>query len=188
MKTLQNLAVGLILLVAVLLFTGVGVLGPQWVTDNIILKIVTLPEDVPEPVFDKTPVSQEMADSLITGAGIRKHVSRLASLPSRVAGYPGNRIAMEYVRDQFAAVGLDDVTVEPFKVMSPVDNGFTLVIQSADTTTIKVYQLWPNLIRLNSFPDGISGPFLYGGKGEFSALNGKQVDGSIVLMDFDCQD
>ncbi|MEE2710183.1 MAG: FtsX-like permease family protein [Gemmatimonadota bacterium] len=188
MKTLQNLAVGLILLVAVLLFTGVGVLGPQWVTDNIILKIVTLPEDVPEPVFSKTPVSQEMADSLITGAGIRKHVSRLASLPSRVAGYPGNRIAMEYVRDQFAAVGLDDVTVEPFKVMSPVDNGFTLVIQSADTTTIKVYQLWPNLIRLNSFPDGISGPFLYGGKGEFSALNGKQVDGSVVLMDFDCQD
>lgn len=189
MHLLQRIAVIFLLFIAVLLFAAVGIVGPDWVTEHVILKFVSLPGDIQEPVFEETPVSQAMVDSLITDEAINTRLTSLTSLTSRVAGYPGNRTAMEYVRSAFEGIGLEDVSVEPFRVMSPVDHGFTLTIEDGETgETVTVYQLWPNLVRLNSFPDGITGPLLYGQKGEFSAFNGRQVDGSIVLLDFDCRD
>lgn len=188
MKLLEKIAICGVFLTAMALFIGVGVLGPQWVTDHVILRFVSLPKNVPEPVFGETPVSEAQAESLITEPAIRAHIESLSALTSRVAGYPGNRRAMEYVRDTFTDIGLSDVTVEPFNVMSPVDSGFTLTVHGDETPGYPVHQLWPNLIRLNSFPDGITGPLLYGGKGEFSAFNGREVAGSIVLMDFDSRE
>ena len=189
MHLLQRIVIILLLFIAVLLFAAVGIVGPDWVTEHIILKFFSLPMDVPTPEFAETPVSKAMVDSSITDEDIKTRLTTLTSLTSRVAGYPGNRTAMEYVRSAFEEIGLENVTVEPFRVMSPVDHGFTLTIEDGETgETITVYQLWPNLVRLNSFPDGITGPLLYGQKGEFSAFNGRQVDGSIVLLDFDCRD
>lgn len=189
MRLFQHLVPLSLLLIAALLFVAVAVVGPQWVTDHVILRLVSLPEDAPPPRVPETPVRRNLVDSLITDAGLRAHLATLTSLPSRVPGYPGNRAAMAYVRDRFEAAGLEHVTVEPFRVASPVDHGFTLAIQdSAGMTEIPVYQLWPNVVRLNAFPDGVTGPLLYGRKGEFSAFNGRRVDGGIVLMDFDCRE
>jgi hypothetical protein len=178
----------LLLGIAALLFVAVAIPGPQWVTDRIILKFVRFPEDTPEPLLGQAPVPREQVDALITDEAVRAHLDTLTAYPSRVVGYPGNRAAMAYVLDAFRKTGLERVEVDTFSVLSPIDHGFTLTIHDSVQTVIPVYQLWPNLVRLNAFPEGITGPLLYGRKGEFSAFNGRPVEGSVVLSDFDCRD
>ncbi len=176
------------LAVGVLLFLAVAVAGPAWVTEHVILRIVSLPEDVPPRPLEKAPVSWEDVAEIVTQEQVEAHVRAMSKNPSRVVGYPGNRAAMEYVADAFHAGGLADVAVDTFTVSSPVDHGFTLTVHDSVETEIPVYQFWPNLVRLNSFPDGIRGSLHYGRRGEFQAFNGKEIEGSIVLVDFDGRD
>ena len=176
------------LFIGVLLFLAVAVAGPAWVTEHVILKIVSLPEDAPPRSLEEAPVSWEEVSELVTREGVEAHIRSMSEHPSRVVGYPGNRAAMEYVVDAFHAGGLAEVAVDTFTVSSPVDHGFTLTVHDSVETEIPVYQFWPNLVRLNSFPDGIRGPLHYGRRGEFQAFNGKEIEGSIVLVDFDGRD
>lgn len=51
--------------------------------------------------------------------------------------------------------------------------------------TIQLHSLWPNLVRTSQTPpEGLHGQLLYAHRGEVSQFNGKDVDGSIVLIDF----
>lgn len=177
-----------LIVLAAALFVAVAFLGPQWVTDKVIMRFVAFPPN-PEP---PTPIVQgaprQEIDAAITEERLSQRLDSLMVFPSRVVGYPGNKAAMAYLVDEFKTIGLSRVAVDTFSVASPIDHGFTLALDDSARTEIPLYQLWPNLIRLNSFPEGISGPFLYGAKGEFSAFNGHNVDGSIVLTDFDGRD
>ncbi len=106
---------------------------------------------------------------------------------SRVAGTPGGDQARAYVRRQFNSVfGPGNVSEEPFTVTTPVDNG--AFIQGAGLPKPFALQpLWPNLVRTSTLPAaGISGPLIYAGRGELSNFRGKSVQGSIVLLDFNC--
>ncbi|MCY4543684.1 MAG: M28 family metallopeptidase, partial [Gemmatimonadetes bacterium] len=176
------------LVVGVLLFLAVAVAGPAWVTEHVILRFVTLPDDVTPRPLEEAPVTWEEVSEIVTVEGVEAHVRSMSAHPSRVVGYPGNRAAMEDVVDAFHAGGLSEVTIDTFTVSSPVDHGFTLTLHDSVETKIPVYQFWPNLVRLNSFPDGIRGPLHYGRRGEFQAFNGKEIEGSIVLVDFDGRD
>ena len=176
------------LFLGIALFVAVAFLGPGWVTEHVILKFVSLPQDVPPPRLGVAPVSQDEIATLITDESVQSHLDALTAFPSRVVGYPGNRAAMEYVTESFRTQGLSDVRIDTFTVVSPIDHGFTLTIHDSVDIDIPIYQLWPNLIRLNSFPDGITGRLLYGRRGDFHAFNGHQVNGSIVLSDFDSRD
>ena len=176
------------LVVGVLLFLAVAVAGPAWVTEHVILRFVTLPDDVTPRPLEEAPVTWDEVSEIVTQEGVEAHVRSMSAHPSRVVGYPGNRAAMEYVVDAFQARGLSEVTIDTFTVSSPVDHGFTLTLHDSVETEIPVYQFWPNLVRLNSFPDGIRGPLHYGRRGEFQAFNGKEIEGSIVLVDFDGRD
>ena len=176
------------LLAGVLLFLAVAVAGPAWVTEHVILRIFSLPEDVQPKPLEEAPVSWEEVSEIVAPDRVEAHVRSLSAHPSRVVGYPGNRAAMEYVAEAFQAGGLTDVAIDTFTVSSPVDHGFTLTIHDSVETEIPVYQFWPNLVRLNSFPEGIRGQLHYGRRGEFQAFNGKEVEGSIVLVDFDGRD
>ena len=172
----------------VLLFLAVAVVGPAWVTEHVILRFVTLPDDVTPRPLEEAPVTWDEVSEIVTQESVETHVRSMSAHPSRVVGYPGNRAAMEYVVDAFHAGGLSEVTIDTFTVSSPVDHGFTLTLHDSVETEIPVYQFWPNLVRLNSFPDGIRGPLHYGRRGEFQAFNGKEIEGSIVLVDFDGRD
>ena len=106
---------------------------------------------------------------------------------SRVAGTPGGDAAQEYVRQQFQAIfGAGHVSEEPFTVTTPIDNG--AFIQGAGLAKPYALQpLWPNLVRTSTLPSaGIDGPLIYAGRGELSGFRGKSVQGSIVLLDFNC--
>ena len=50
-----------------------------------------------------------------------------------------------------------------------------------------MYPLWPNLVRTPTLPaDGLTAPLIYVGDGKLRNFNGKNVDGSVVMVDFNC--
>ncbi|MBM3264432.1 MAG: M28 family peptidase [candidate division Zixibacteria bacterium] len=183
---MRRVASGLLLAAAAVLFFAVAVPGPQWVTDKVILRFVSMPTGRSQPVSAVAPARPEEIAEIIAETSLAAHVDTLSSLGSRVAGYPGNRVAMQYISDAFHRIGMERIAVDTFSVLSPIDHGFTLT--AGDSTTFPIYQFWPNLIRLDSFPEGVTGTLLYGGKGAFSAFNGHDVEGSIVLCNFDSRD
>ena len=115
---------------------------------------------------------------------IAETIDFMASQGSRVAGYPGCDAAADFIEREFHSIGLDSVKREEYEVTVPIDYGGTLTVIE-DGRTFEVEGLWPNLVKTTTLPsEGIRGPLIYGGKGHFGDLNGKIVEGSIVLMEF----
>ncbi|HID11538.1 MAG TPA: M28 family peptidase [Candidatus Latescibacteria bacterium] len=124
----------------------------------------------------------------ISEARLRNTVEVLSSARSRVVGYPGHEEAARYVLGRFREIGLQGVRTEEFEVTVPIDHGASLEIVD-EGRKIRLYGLWPNLVRTPTLPvEGIEGKLIYGGSGEFRDFNGKDVEGRIVLMDFNTED
>ena len=114
---------------------------------------------------------------------VAAEIERFAAFGSRVPGYPGERQAYEYVKRRFAELGLERIESEGFEVAVPLDRGAEIV---ANGERKPLHCLWPNGVRTSSLPEGgIAGPLIYGGKGELESLDGQQVEGAVVLLDFD---
>ena len=115
---------------------------------------------------------------------IRATVEFMASQGSRVSGYPGADRAADYVQEAFVAAGMSEVTREEYGVTVPIDRGGELTILDTGER-IHLDGLWPNHVRTNKTgPDGLTGNLIYGGSGQLAELNGREVDDSIVLMEF----
>ncbi|MCK4401880.1 M28 family peptidase, partial [bacterium] len=113
-------------------------------------------------------------------------VSDLSNLGSRVPGYKGNEEASEYIENIFQKIGLENVKSEDFSVTVPVDKGASLVVSNS-RKELQLYCLWPNLIRTSSLPSaGITSQIIDGRTGNFKDLNGKTIQGRVVLLDFNC--
>lgn len=110
-------------------------------------------------------------------------IRTLSSAGSRVVGYDGERKAADYVEAQFKQIfGEGNVRSETFQATVPKDRGATL---EAGGRRFPVYGVWPNLVRTSQVPpEGLTGPLIYGGNGLLGSFNGKQVEGAIVLVDF----
>ncbi len=110
-------------------------------------------------------------------------VRELSSHGSRVVGYPGERFAAEFVKRELSDVlGAAQVREEPFIATVPIDKGASLEVGGR---RFAIHGVWPNLVRTSQLPpEGISGPLVYGGNGLLGAFNGKRVEGSVVLVDF----
>ncbi|MBI3920935.1 MAG: hypothetical protein HY318_05895, partial [Armatimonadetes bacterium] len=108
---------------------------------------------------------------------MRKTVSALSSIPSRVNGYddgkPGDLPrSTQWVKEQFVALGLKNVREEPFDVTTPIDKKSQLFLKGSNAP-IALRSLWPNLVRTNQTPpEGITGDLIYAGKGDLRAYNG----------------
>lgn len=114
---------------------------------------------------------------------IRDTVLDLSSMGSRIAGYPGAKLAEEYVIKRFQDMGLE-VRTQDVPITTPVDRGASLRVL-AENVEYELYSFWPNGVRTTTVPpEGLEGRLLYVGRGEFRELNGLDLEGSIVLMDF----
>ena len=112
-------------------------------------------------------------------------VRTLSSMGSRVAGYPGNAAAAQYVAGQFRQIGLQNIRVEHFPVTVAVNDGASI---TANGVTHTLYPLAPNLVQTCQLPpSGLTGHLIYAGNGALENFNGKNVAGSIVLMDFNSE-
>ena len=111
-------------------------------------------------------------------------IQGLSTHGSRLSGYPGDSYAADQLELALRQAGVADVTREEFEVVVPVDEGGRLELLD-DGTSIELIGLWPNLVRTNTTPpEGIVGPLFYGRQGEYTDLDGQQLDGAIVLLEF----
>jgi hypothetical protein len=140
--------------------------------------------------WSQPSVAPEVADAYKRLAGavsserIRQTVYQLSSYPSRVAGYPGSEAAAKWIEEQFRQIGLQRVTTEEFAVTVPVDKGAKLRVGNRE---FPLYAMWPNLVRTSQLPpEGVTGPVIYARDGKLPNFSGKNVEGSIVLVDFNC--
>ncbi len=130
----------------------------------------------PSPAEDRGPI-----ESVIHKLSDPRFISG-----SRIAGYPGNEAAAQYVEDRFKEIGLSDVTSQYFDVVVPVQNKCSLSVSGKE---YRIDSLWPNGVRTCSTPpEGITGPLVYCGTGELHEFNGRDINGAICLMEFDCGD
>ena len=66
----------------------------------------------------------------------------------------------------------------------PVDRGASLAVAESGLS-VPLLCMWPNLVRTSTLPpEGLSLPLVYAGTGEWAELNGKQLEGRAVLMEF----
>jgi ABC-type antimicrobial peptide transport system permease subunit len=106
-----------------------------------------------------------------------------------MAGYPGWYWAQEYIRSKFSELGLVNTHLDEFNLTVPIDHNTSITILAPSLITLKAYTLFPNLIQTCSTPlSGVEGHLIYVGKGELSDFNGLDVEGSIVLMEFNSKD
>lgn len=144
-----------------------------------------------EELVLKSETDYEKATACVDYDELRHTINYLASLGSRVTGYPGCEAAAKFVEQKFRELGLEDVTVEEFPVLVPVtvrdEAGRLSSLTVRGDRSFEVLPMWPNLLQTTTTPpDGITGKLIYAGNGDLRAFNGKDVTNSIVLLDFNC--
>ena len=118
------------------------------------------------------------------GDGLRQTVEYMASLGSRMSGYPGGQLAADYVEQELRALGFARVEREAFSLAVPIDRGGQLVLAD-EGKRFTLYGVWPNLVRTTTLPDsGIVAPMIYGGDGQYADLSGNEIQGRVVLLEF----
>jgi len=133
-------------------------------------------------------VNYEELRALAPESRLRETIGYLAGLESRVTGYPGAEQAALFVQQQFRDIGLDDITFHKYDVSVPIEKSGYLQIEG-DRQRLELHGLWPNLVRTSTLPDGgLDGRLLYGRSGEYEDLDGLDVEGAVVLLDFNSGD
>jgi hypothetical protein len=131
------------------------------------------------------PRAEGVADQVlgeIQEADVEALVERFANFGSRVPGYEGHAQAAQFIVSEFERLGLSDVESEFFGVTAPVDKGGSL--KRLDTgEAFAIHSVWPNLIKTSTVPK-TTGRLIYGGDGTFASFDGHDLDGAIVLMEF----
>lgn len=122
---------------------------------------------------------------------IMDHVSVLSSFDTRVTGYPGANSTAEYIADQFSQAELkpygEDAYFDYYPVTVPIDRGAAVIL--SDGTVLEAFSLWPNMIQeCRTPPEGIKGELIYAGYGSLESFTAEEVEGSIVLMEFNSGD
>src|SRR5579872_2072381 len=168
-------------------------------------------DDKPDPAKALRESTYRSIFQSVDNASLRHTVETLAQNGSRVAGYPGDtQHAAAFVEQKFRTIlgAAGNVSVDTFDVTIPYDGAvddaerpshYTLHAathgayvdaklpgQSA-ASRLKMYPLWPNLVRTPTLPvNGLTAPVIYVGDGKIGNFNGKDVDGSIVMVNFNC--
>jgi hypothetical protein len=113
------------------------------------------------------------------------YIAFFSGLGSRFTGYPGSYAAAEYIAQKFRDFGLN-VTIHKYKVLIPLEKKANIEILSGKYAghIINGSALYPNLIQTcNTPPEGFSGRLVVARNG-LTELEGKNLTGSIVLLDF----
>jgi ABC-type antimicrobial peptide transport system permease subunit len=158
----------------------------------IIVSILLFSVALPNPPLASTsafsPTDPKTIIASIDHERISEHLRFFSSLGSRVTGYPGCSKAADYIFETLSALRIVNLTRHFYKTTIPIDYGANLtIIQPLEEggRALTVYALSPNMVQTcPTPPTGIEGHLIYAGDGEFSSFNGKIVNGSIVLMDF----
>ena len=119
---------------------------------------------------------------------VQKKIEQFSGFASRVVGYPGATAAAELIQSEFRSLNLDNIAVHEFDVSVPIEKGGKLRILESDRS-IRLYGLWPNLVRTSTLPvGGIQTHLIDAKSGRYEDMDGLNVEGAAVLMDFNSGD
>ena len=127
-------------------------------------------------------------DSAEEQAALAQQLSRdirtLSSLPEgpRVTGYPGAQAARDYIVRRLGEIGAERIYLQEFPVVVPVTKEVSVRVGGKE---VPAYPLWPNGVRTCTTAGTVTGPVVFAGRSSFADYNGKEVPGSIVLLDGD---
>jgi hypothetical protein len=124
--------------------------------------------------------------STTTADDVSAQIDRFTAMGSRIPGYAGSEQAYRYVYSRFRALGLERVRTDTFEVVVPVDTEEgEISISGTGGRQLRAWCLWPNGVRTSTTkPGGIVAPLVNGASGSWGDLDGKPVEGSVVLLDF----
>lgn len=116
-------------------------------------------------------------------------IRQASSYGSRITGYQGYQKTLDYLYT-YLKNELGIATVKhTYKVLVPYDEETFIEALEPFRTKVNAYTLYPNGINPSPTPsDGIVGRLIYAGGGSLRELDGKDVNGSIVAMEFNSQD
>jgi len=115
----------------------------------------------------------------------RETVQQLSALGDRTTGSSGNETAAAYIKDRLAALGFETVDSHKFEVAVVKAKNSALTIADRGIT-IPIQPIHGNAVTPQTIPSaGIQAPLVYVGNGGFDDLNGKDIEGSIVLMELE---
>ncbi|MEM3424821.1 MAG: FtsX-like permease family protein [Thermoproteota archaeon] len=115
---------------------------------------------------------------VVSADRIRDYVVLFSSIKSRFTGYPGSLQAARIIAEEFNGFGLK-VSFFNYTVLVPYDSGSYMKVGGK---VIKAYGLYPNVVATGL--KKASGKLIYAGHGTPGDLNGLDVNGSIVLLEF----
>ncbi|MCH2665469.1 M28 family peptidase, partial [bacterium] len=185
---LKKIGTGFLWLIAIFMLSSVTIFNPGQVTDFFV-KLFNIQPSIPElkpiVITERDREIKRQADG-VSKEDLRRTLEALTTNGSRVPGYPGHKKAFQFLKLEFEKLGFDRLEVEEYEVTVPVDQGAQIRVDETGET-FAMYGLWPNHVQTPTLPQGgLSGPVVYGGKGSFKELSGKPIEGSIVLLDFNC--
>jgi len=112
-------------------------------------------------------------------------IRTLSGFEDRSTGTAGFNSAAEFIEQSLADLDFGDVKTHLFLVPTLLHNNSTLTVLSSGQT-ITVDPIRANAISPGTIaPPGIEAPLVYAGRGELSELSGKNIEGTIVLMELD---
>lgn len=115
---------------------------------------------------------------------INDHIDTFSNFGSRVTGYPGYEHALNYIKDFFRSQNLSEVKTVSYPLQIPYDRDTRIIINGENFTA---HALAPNSVHTCKILD-LSGILTYGGSGTYSDLDGKKIENSIVVLEFNSQD
>ncbi len=116
-------------------------------------------------------------------AAFKETVNRLSSLADRSTGTDGSRAAAAYIKERFEQLGFETIGTQKFAVPVVLDEKSTLSIAGREGS-IPIRALRGNAVTPQTIPPpGINAPLVYVGKGDLTDLNGKAIEGAIILME-----
>ena len=165
--------------------TALLIAGPYRVNPHIAALLgLEMPSEVPPvPVPRAEEVGTRVLDA-VREDGIRTLMDQFTQHESRVVGYEGHEKVADFIISEFRRFGMEDVEAETYSVAVPIDQGGSLEVE--DTGEVfTIHGLWPNLVKTTTLPTGgVRGHLLWGGTGDVSEFNGRDIEGAVVLMEF----
>lgn len=132
------------------------------------------------PTDDEIKATYSQILQKVQIARIKQDYTTVAGFGSRLAGSDADRRTGEYFVSEVGKLGGQNVRAETFNVTVPDPKSTgTLTFGGVRQTLMP---LWPNLVRTSTCD--VAGPLLYVGLGTDGDLKGKDIKGSIVVMEF----
>ena len=150
-------------------------------TESEMLSSISKSEDFP----GYQELSEQINDTYFTN--IQSHITNLSSIgQSRFTGYPGYEFAASYIRDFFISQNLENTSFLTYPLLVPIDSG-TLIEMGGKNFTAHTFM--PNSLNPSkTSSNGVIGNLIYGGTGTYSELDGKKIEDTIVVLEFNSQD